>query len=32
VMVTEANMSSAWQLGQRYALHWSESESHPLAA
>jgi len=32
VMVAEANMSSAWQLGQRYALHWSESESHPLAA
>jgi putative spermidine/putrescine transport system ATP-binding protein len=32
VMVSEAQMSSAWKLGQRYALQWSESESHPLAA
>lgn len=32
VMVSEASMSSEWQLGHKYSLHWFEAESHPLAA
>lgn len=32
VMVPESQMSNAMQIGQKFSLYWSESDSHPIAA